>query len=122
VTRAGPAEARPAGTDVPTTTIDPRELLRLIEAGKAPPIVDVRTGFEYAGGHVPGAVNAPFHGIRAHADVLPADRAAPLVVYCGHGPRARIAAFFLRRLGYRRLAYLQGHMAGWRRRRLREER
>ncbi len=102
--------------------IEPEELLRQLDAGEAPFVLDVRTGLEYAAGHVPGAAHAPFQSIRAHLASLPSDRRTPLVVYCGHGPRAHIAAVLLRQLGFRNLTYLKGHWAGWRRRHLREER
>ena len=45
-----------------------------------------------------------------------------LVVYCGHGPRAWIAARALRRRGFADVRYLKGHMAAWRRAGLREDR
>jgi rhodanese-related sulfurtransferase len=101
--------------------VNPDELLRKIDAGEAPVIVDVRTSVEYAAGHVPGAIHAPFQSLRSHLAELPTDRDAPVIVYCGHGPRAYIAGVALGRLGFRNLAYLKGHMARWRRLRLREE-
>jgi phage shock protein E len=96
------------------------ELSRRIAAREAPAILDVRTAREYDDGHVPGAVNIPFNQIRQRLGELPVDRAAPLIVYCGHGPRAWIAARALRRAGFT-VDYLKGHMAAWRRAGLPEE-
>lgn len=99
--------------------MDANRLRELIDAGAAPVILDVRSGSEYAQGHVPGALNIPFWRIPA-ADI-PASLDDPLVVYCGHGPRAWIARGLLRRRGFRRVASLAGHMGNWRRAGLPEE-
>lgn len=91
------------------------DLEALIRAGTAPPILDVRSAREFAGGHVPGAMHIPFWRVSARvADVL-ASRNDELVVYCGHGPRALIAGRALRRHGFTRLAFLDGHFSTWRR-------
>ena len=92
--------------------MDSKRLLELIDAGAPPIILDVRSPREYALGHVPGAVNIPFWRMAA-ADI-PASADHPVVVYCGHGPRAWIARGLLRRRGFRRVACLAGHMTDWR--------
>ena len=91
-------------------------------SGTAPAVLDVRTPAEYAAGHVRGAINIPFHEVGRRVGDLAALRERPLVVYCGHGPRAWLAGEALRWRGYARVTYLQGHMAAWRRAGLREER
>ena len=101
-------------------TVD--ELSRRIAAREAPAIFDARTAGEFAEGHVPGAINIPFNQIRQRIGEMPIDRAAPLIVYCGHGPRAWIAARALRKAGYTAVSYMAGHMAAWRRARLPEDR
>jgi rhodanese-related sulfurtransferase len=98
--------------------VTPRELLAAIEAATAPRIIDVRTEQEFADGHVPGAINVPFQ----RAGALNANPAEPLIVYCGHGPRAWIAGRLLRRRGFTAVSYLRGHMAAWRRAALPEAR
>ena len=40
-------------------TMQPQELANRIAAGKPPAVIDVRTGFEFKPGHIPGAINAP---------------------------------------------------------------
>jgi phage shock protein E len=89
-------------------------LLSRIEAGTAPVVVDVRTRREFQQGHVPGAINHPLHSLLLYPADLPAALDEPVVVYCGQGPRARIAAAMMRRAGFRRIELLDGHMAGWR--------
>ena len=94
--------------------IRPGVLAGLIDAGRAPTLLDVRSRAEYDEGHLAGAVNVPFWRFFVSWPRVPAARDAPLVVYCGHGPRARMAMTVLRRRGYRHAAELEGHMAGWR--------
>lgn len=98
-----------------STRIDGDELSRRIGERLAPPIIDVRTAGEFARGHVPGAVHLPFLTTFWRARELRFDRAAPVVVYCGHGPRAALARLALRRAGFRHVALLEGHLAAWRR-------
>jgi len=96
-------------------------LLAQIDAGAAPAIVDVRSRWEFTRGHVPGARHIPFWLMPARITQVPASRSHPIVLYCGHGPRAFIAGAVLRASGYRRVLYLEGHMRRWRRARLRED-
>jgi rhodanese-related sulfurtransferase len=97
------------------------ELLARISTGTAPTVVDVRTRTEFARGHVPGAVNIPLWKVLSGAPSIAMSLDDPLVVYCGHGPRAWLAGAALRRRGFRRVEYLDGHMSQWRRAGLREE-
>ena len=99
----------------PSDHIPAPELNRLIRSGTAPLIIDVRSGYEYRHGHVPGALHIPFWRAFLRAEELSAPKDRPLVVYCQHGPRAVIAAFALRRAGYADVRYLDGHMSGWER-------
>src|SRR2546422_96867 len=102
-------------------SITASDLLARIDRGDAPPILDVRSAREFERGHVPGAIHVPFAAIGARLSEIPARREQPIVVYCGHGPRAWIAGSALRRRGFERVIYLKGHMHGWRHARFREE-
>ena len=62
----------------------------------------------------PGAVHVPFWRFAFGVPRgIPAG--GPVVVYCGHGPRAHFARAMLRAHGVPNVACLAGHMAGWRR-------
>jgi rhodanese-related sulfurtransferase len=92
-----------------------------IDAGSAPAILDVRSRREYTHGHVPGAIHIPFWLIAFRLSDLPS-RDGAVVVYCGHGPRAWFARAVLQWSGFRDVALLEGHMSGWKRAGLPEER
>ncbi|NTV50176.1 MAG: rhodanese-like domain-containing protein [Geobacteraceae bacterium] len=92
-----------------------KELVQLIKSKKSPTVVDVRSGFEYRSGHVPGAIHAPTWKILLKIAKLPKDKNAKLVVLCEHGPRAQMAQGLLGLYGYSNVTLLDGNMAGWRR-------
>ena len=94
-------------------SIEPDELLSQIEAGCAPVILDVRSKKEYESGHVPGALLVPFWQVKSTMPQLSITPGTPLVVYCGHGPRAYMAGSALRRLGFTDITYLAGHITRW---------
>ena len=95
--------------------MQPRKLAEKIDSGQAPAVVDVRTGFEFRAGHIPGAIHAPLWKILLRLAALPPGKQAQLVVLCELGPRAVMARALLGFLGYRNVALLDGHMAAWRR-------
>ncbi len=94
-------------------TISPERLNEQILAGTAPAILDVRSKREYDAGHVPGAVHVAFWQIGRRWHELAHLCEGPLVLYCGHGPRAYLAGAVLARRGCRAIAYLAGHMQRW---------
>ncbi len=98
-----------------------KALLEEIEAGTAPAILDVRSRMEFVRGHVPGAIHIPFWTLPARTSEISVSPDDPLVVYCGHGPRAWCAGAVLRACGFRQVVYLEGHMSGWTRAGLRQE-
>lgn len=101
--------------------ISAEALLTRIESGAAPVILDVRSRGEFARGHVPGARHIPFWRMSGRIGELSIPRDSELVVYCGHGPRAVIAGRALRRRGFTRITYLEGHFTRWRGAGFREE-
>ena len=95
------------------THISAADLDQLIGQGRAPAIIDVRSGYEYQAGHIPGAIHMPFWSALFRVDEISAAKDEPVVVYCAHGPRAGFGKFALKRAGYTQVLYLEGHMSGW---------
>jgi len=82
---------------------------RLVQAGAR--LVDVRASFEFAAGHLPGAVNVPVQHIRERMNELePKDK--PLIVYCRSGHRSAMAFDELKSAGFTKL-YDLGPMSAW---------
>jgi rhodanese-related sulfurtransferase len=89
-----------------------RQLLELLGSPDAPFVLDVRSRAEFEAGHVPGARHLPFE--QTIAGLPDAERDLPIVIYCGHGPRAWFAAAMLRLHGYSKVDLLEGHLSRWR--------
>jgi len=95
--------------------ISTHDLLAALASEAALLVLDVRSRLEYSRGHIPGARHSPFWLVPARIGRLRARREIPIVVYCGHGPRAWFAAAALRRRGFPHVYTLRGHWAGWKR-------
>ena len=61
-------------------------------------LVDVRTPEEFAGEHIPTAVNTPHESIVDRAPT--ADRSSLIIVYCRSGARSTAAEQMLKSAGY----------------------
>lgn len=76
-------------------------------------LVNVHVPYE---GEIEGThAHVPFDQIESHLDRLPADRSAPLALYCMSGRMSTIAARQLVRLGYTGIVHLDGGMRAWNR-------
>lgn len=91
-----------------------QELLRRLKSKQPPTILDVRSGFEFRSGHIPGALHSPALKILLRMVRIPSDKNVELVVTCEHGPRAQLAKGLLGFFGYRNITLLEGHMSAWR--------
>ena len=90
------------------------ELERLrANADRAPLyLVDVRLPHEYIAGHIPGALTCP-GGQIAFSDDQIAIRGATIVTVCDGRARAIFAASLWRRMGFPRVAALDGGVTAW---------
>jgi len=95
--------------------ISPEELYRLMDAGVAPLIVDVRspTARSLEPRHIPGALHLPMHGFEQHISELPRDR--EIIVYCSCPNEASAAqvAKLLMNSGFVRVRPLAGGLDAW---------
>jgi rhodanese-related sulfurtransferase len=81
----------------------------LVQAGAR--LVDVRTPGEFAGGHLPGAVNIPVDELDGRLGELQPKEGA-IVLYCRSGRRSAIAARTLKAAGFAEVRDL-GSMSRW---------
>lgn len=92
-------------------TLSPQDAKAKMDSGEALTIVDVREPDEYAGGHIPNAVNISLGTITGTANGtvkgLP-DKSAAIMVYCRTGKRSRKAAEKLVSLGYTQIMDIGG--------------
>ncbi len=66
-----------------------------------PVIIDVREPYEYASGHVDGALNIPPASLMAGATELSGvAKNAEIILYCRSGSRSNVAMMILRQMGY----------------------
>jgi phage shock protein E len=63
-------------------------------------LIDVRSAEEFAGGHLPGAINIPHGEIVTGIHALEANESANIVLYCRSGNRSGIAASSLWQVGF----------------------
>jgi len=94
--------------------MDSKRLAQLIKQNKAPYVIDVRSGFEYRSGHIPGAIHLPLFKLMLRLAKPPQETDAAYVIVCEHGPRAQVVQGVMARKGFTDLQLLDGHMAGWR--------
>jgi rhodanese-related sulfurtransferase len=73
-------------------------------------LVDVRSPGEFAGGHIPGALNVPLPELGARAPEL-TKKGKPIVVYCASGMRSASASRVLQRAGAQ--VFDLGAMSRW---------
>ena len=72
-------------------------------------LYDVRERDEYAGGHIPGAVNIPLSELQGRTEEIQ----TPAVIVCLSGGRSSQAATFLTRVGQQDVMNLLGGTMGW---------
>ncbi|MBI2766323.1 MAG: rhodanese-like domain-containing protein [Chloroflexi bacterium] len=102
------ATVTPAGV----TTLGPLAYRDALAAAPGAFVVNVHTPYE---GELPAtSAFIAFDRIRESAASLPADKSAPLYIYCRSGRMSAEAAPVLRALGYSNIIDLQGGMNAWR--------
>lgn len=87
------------------------ELKALVDAGRAPRVIDVREAHELEISSLPFALHMPMGEVPARFTEL--DPAAPLVVMCRSGGRSMQVARFLEARGFRSLSNLTGGILAW---------
>lgn len=81
--------------NAPYPTVTVQDLKTALDGGGY--VLDVRTPAEYAGGHVPTAINLPLDEVEARAGEVPGDK--PVYVICHSGNRSKAASEILKKAG-----------------------
>ena len=84
-----------------------------LAAGEDFHLIDVREDREWKRGRIPGAVHMSRGVIERDIESRLADRAAPIVLYCGGGYRSALAADSLARMGYTEVLSMDGGYRAW---------
>jgi rhodanese-related sulfurtransferase len=99
--------------------ISPEETLKLIGRGDWV-ILDVREPNEFAGGHLPKAINIPRGFLEVRADLEHhkrdsrfQDRNQRILCYCGGGHRSAMAAKVLQEMGFKEAVTMSDGWTGW---------
>jgi len=75
-------------------------------------VIDVREDWEFAEGHIPGAVLIPLQTLPDRLDDIPRDH--PVVMACRSGNRSGQAFRFLEAEGFDNVSNMTGGMIAWR--------
>lgn len=78
-----------------------------------PLVIDVREPAEFAAEHIPRAKSIALRSLLKNTETLPADKAAPILVYCKTGHRGAVALAVLRMVGYSNVRSIYGGLDGW---------
>ncbi len=94
------------------TTLSPEAYDRALSSDRSAFVVNVHIPYE---GEIAGtAAFVPFDQVSQNAALLPADRSAPLYIYCRSGRMSAGATPALQALGYTNIIDLKGGMNAWR--------
>jgi adenylyltransferase/sulfurtransferase len=101
----------PAPEEGTTIDLTVKDLAAARARGDELVLVDVREPHEWALCHLEGAIHIPLRTLPDRLAEL--DRKRPLVLYCHHGNRSRVALEYLRGQGYTQLRNLRGGIEAW---------
>lgn len=94
-------------------TLDTAQLRELIDSGRAPRLLDVRTPAEFESAHIPGAYNVPLDLLKEHREELRGHLDDDVVLICRSGARATQAERTLAGVGLPNVKVLTGGMLAW---------
>jgi len=113
-----PAQIRPTSPSpepAPPTIneVTPEALKVMLQKGERLTIIDLRQTWEYASGHIPGAVNIPLNRLTDKLGDIPKDHS--VIIQCCHGFTSLNAAGYLIMNGWEadKIASLSGGISGW---------
>ena len=85
-----------------------------LDRGERLVLVDVREESEWAKDHLPGSIHLGKGIIERDIEALLPDADTPMILYCGGGFRSALAADNLQKMGYKKVASMDGGVREWR--------
>lgn len=103
-----------AGSKATNVTVEQARKLIHERGGKADFLVlDVRTPAEFAGGHLPGALNVDIQSRDFETRIGALDRRKTYLVYCRSGNRSTKAVQAMERMDFQSVYHMSEGMIGW---------
>ncbi len=93
--------------------MSPWRLKQMVNQGRAPVIIDVRTPGEFESFHIPGAVNVPYPATLAELASVSPDPDRPILVVCMSGHRSPPVVRQMMKGGYADVYNLTWGMLAW---------
>jgi rhodanese-related sulfurtransferase len=93
--------------------ITPDDLRVMQKMGEDFALIDVREREESANGIIPNAVAIPRGIVELTIDQVTLDKNRKIVLYCGGGSRSALAAWMLKKMGFKNVISLAGGYCGW---------
>lgn len=93
--------------------LEPSEATLLMNRSAKSAVLDVRDPHEFAGGHLPDAINIPLSQLSERMTELESWKEFPLLVYCASGGRSARACAHLNKHGFEKLHNLAGGVSAW---------
>ena len=85
----------------------------LLDANPHFKVLDVRTGGEYGGGHIAGALNINYFSLNFRKKIRELDKSATYVVHCKSGHRSGRAAPIMKEEGIDAVIHMDGGFDAW---------
>lgn len=93
--------------------LSPADAHAAITKNGAGTVVDVRSSREFAGGHVPGAINLDMSGPEFRELLEKGDKEGEYLIYCQSGKRSAAAAAVLEKAGFKNIGQIDGGFSAW---------
>jgi len=93
--------------------ISASDLRKMQRAGEDFVLIDVREKDDSTQGMIPGAVAIPRGVLELKIDQVTTDKDKKIVLYCGGGSRSALAAWMLKKMGFKNAISLAGGYRGW---------
>ena len=95
------------------THVDAEAASKLLETDPKPTVLDIRRGFEFQAGNIPGAVSLDFYGEGFKDELGKHTKNKPILVHCASGGRSTESLKHFKALGFQEVIHLDGGFKAW---------